>query len=554
MSDFSKLQYYDLRLEKQAGRLPEFFGRQKELQRLTRIAARQQQNNAAVVGPGGIGKTALLRAWAGGIAGLAPFQKQPLVELSPASLQAAGSASAPLGKYKDALGTINNGIIIIDDFGRLAQNQPGALHIFTQLLQPLLEQPATKLILGLETKDWEWCLVQAPNFFRSFDALILEPQPEAELKQIIKSLAAELTGKTGLKISARAIEQILKYCAQFPSLGQLPRSAGQLMDEVLAAIKTNPVAGTELEAETINAIVAEKTGIPVASLAQSQRQKLKNLLPSLEAGVIGQSGALKKITSVIQRAQLGLKNQSRPLGSFLLLGPSGVGKTETAKVLARQMFGKPSAFLRIDMSEFSEPHTVARLIGSPPGYVGSSEGGQLTNHLKNTPHSLILLDEIEKAHPKIFDIFLQLLDDGRLTSGQGDTMDATHAIFMATSNLAVDDIIKHAENHIDISGPLFLREVIMPILRGSFRAEFLNRFDGILIYNPLSVDALTDIALLEIQKIERRVEEHKIKFSITREILEQKVRTLADPRFGARPVKRFVEELCENLIAQQLLK
>lgn len=510
MSDFSRLQYYDLRLENQAGRLPEFFGRQKELQRLTRIAARQQQNNAAVVGPSGIGKTALLRAWAGSVTGSPAFQNQPIVELSPASLQAAGSAAATLGKYKDALSAIKSGVIIIDNFGRLVQNQPGALHNFIQLLQPLLEQPATKLILGLETKDWEWCLAQAPNFFRNFDALFLEPQPEDELKQIVRYLAAELTGKTGLKVSARAIEQILKYCAQFPSLGQLPRSAAQLMDEVLAAVKTNAAPGAELEAETINAIVAEKTGIPAADLSQTQREKLKNLLPNLEREVLGQNQALTAITSVIQRAQLGLKNQNRPLGSFLLLGPSGVGKTETAKVLGRQVFGKPSAFLRIDMSEFMEPHTVARLIGSPPGYVGSSEGGQLTNHLKNIPHSLILLDEIEKANAKIFDIFLQVLDDGRLTSGQGETMDATHTIIMATSNLGIEEIISHYNNGGDVSNPEFTQKKLMPILRQQFRTEFLNRFDAILIYNPLSVDALTDIALLEIKKIEQRVKEHDL--------------------------------------------
>jgi ATP-dependent Clp protease ATP-binding subunit ClpA len=554
MSDFYKIPYYDLRLEKQTGRLPEFFGRQKELERLTRVAARQRQNNAAVVGPGGIGKTAFLRAWAGSLVNMAAFKKQPIVELPLNGLQAAGAAGAPLAKYKDALGTIGNGVIIIDNFGQLVQNQPQALHNFTQLLQPLLEHANTKIILSLETGDWEWCRSQAPNFFRNFDPLVLEQQPEAELKQIVKALASQISKKAGLEIKTRAIEQILNYCAQFPSLGQLPQSAALLLDEVLAAVMTKPGAIRELDADIINAIVSEKTGVPAASLTQSQRDKLKNLLPNLETAVIGQTRALKNITSVIQRAGLGLKNQSRPLGSFLLLGPSGVGKTETAKTLAQQIFGKPSAFLRIDMSEFAEPHTVARLIGSPPGYVGSNEGGQLTNHLKNHPHSLILLDEIEKAHAKIYDIFLQVLDDGRLTSGQGETVDATHTIFMATSNLCVDEIISHYQAGGNIHDPLFLKNNIVPVLSKYFRMEFLNRFDGILVYNPLSFEALTDIAMLEIKKIEARVAEHNIKFSITREVLEQKVKTLADPRFGARPVKRFVEELCENLLAEQLLK
>ncbi len=285
------------------------------------------------------------------------------------------------------------------------QNQPQALHNWNAILQPLLEKPGSKIIISLETKEWEWCLAQAPNFCRYFDILTLEQQPNDELIKIISTLALRLSKKTGIQIPKQAQDQILKYCSQFPSLGQLPRSASELLDEALAAMQTKPQADNQLDSSTINYIVAEKTGVPVTNLTQSQKEKLKNLLPSLQQSVIGQDPALKTITSVIQRAQLGLKNQHRPLGSFLLLGPSGVGKTETAKVLAEQLFGKPSAFLRIDMSEFAEAHTVARLIGSPPGYIGSDAGGQLTNHLKHNPHSLILLDEIEKANTKIFDIF-----------------------------------------------------------------------------------------------------------------------------------------------------
>ncbi len=259
------------------------------------------------------------------------------------------------------------------------------------------------------------------------------------------------------------------------------------------------------------------------------------------------------IGSVSQRANLGVRSTSRPLASFLALGPSGVGKTETAKLLARHLFGKPENFLRIDMSEFGEAHTVQRLIGAPPGYAGFDSGGQLTNHLKQSPYSLLLLDEIEKAHPKIFDIFLQVLDDGRITSGQGQVFDATQTVVMATSNIGVESIVTGIGQGRDIHDPDFLKTEVMPQLAKQFRLEFLNRFDAILLYNPLTAENLMEIALLEISAIQERTKKHGITFRIDPALLQRKITGLADPRFGARPVKRFVEEMCETLITQKLI-
>jgi ATP-dependent Clp protease ATP-binding subunit ClpB len=280
---------------------------------------------------------------------------------------------------------------------------------------------------------------------------------------------------------------------------------------------------------------------------------LRDLEKNLNQAVRGQAPAMQTITSIIRRAKLGLKNPNRPLGSFLLLGPSGVGKTETAKAVAHHIFGKSERFLRIDMSEFGEAHTVQRLIGAPPGYVGFDVGGEITNTIKQNPYSLLLLDEIEKAHPKIFDIFLQVLDDGRLTSGQGETISFANSIVMATSNIGINEIVAAHEAGEDVSSPAFVRQTLLPLLSQSFRTEFLNRFDAIIAYEPLSEHALLAIAKQEIKKIEQRMSKHDIQFAIKTDVLLERIREHIDPRLGARPIKRFVEDTCETLIANQLL-
>jgi ATP-dependent Clp protease ATP-binding subunit ClpA len=237
----------------------------------------------------------------------------------------------------------------------------------------------------------------------------------------------------------------------------------------------------------------------------------------------------------------------------LFLGTSGVGKTELAKSLAKIVYGSERSFTRIDMSEFGESHTVQRLVGAPPGYVGYESGGQLTNSVQDKPYSLILLDEIEKAHAKVFDIFLQVFDDGRLTDGRGQTSNFTNSIIIATSNLGIGEILKGSRDGIDLNSPEFISNNLMPALLKSFRPEFLNRFDAIIVFNPLSADNLLQIAKLEISKIEERVAEHGVKFNIDDNILREKIIELSNPMLGARPIKRFIEQTCEQLIAMKIM-
>jgi ATP-dependent Clp protease ATP-binding subunit ClpB len=222
-------------------------------------------------------------------------------------------------------------------------------------------------------------------------------------------------------------------------------------------------------------------------------------------------------------------------------------------LVAEHLFGRSESFTRIDMSEFQQDHTVQRLIGAPAGYLGYEEGGALTNALRREPHSLILLDEIEKAHPKVFDIFLQVLDDGRLTSGQNETVDVRNAVIMATSNAGVDRILAALEEGGDTSSDVFIQERIIPILAETFRMEFINRFDSILVFNPLTLPALMRIAELEVRKTEKRLARHKVRFDIDLKQIEERIRAIVDPRLGARPVKRFIEDTCETLLAESLL-
>ena len=243
---------------------------------------------------------------------------------------------------------------------------------------------------------------------------------------------------------------------RFPALGHLPAAGIAILDESLALAQVKN--SQNISEEDILRVVSDKTGVPLQQLKISDKELLNNLETELNTKIIGQRQALTQITSAIKRARLGLKNPNRPLGSFLCLGPSGVGKTETAKLVAEKVFGKKESFVRIDMSEFAEAHTVARLIGSPAGYVGFDAGGGLTNAIKQQPFSLVLLDEIEKAHSKIFDVFLQILDDGRLTSGQGETIDFTQTIIMATSNLGVSEIINGFNGQEDMNDDAFLQE------------------------------------------------------------------------------------------------
>ena len=551
MSDFKRIPYYNLRAEAARGTLPRLVGRREELLRVARILGRRINNNCLVVGPRGGGKTALLYGLIRRMARDPRYGARPLVQFDAAHLYEIEGAQGTL-QYEKALATLPSGtLLVIDDLGRFLHNNHTLVQRIASLYGALLKRPDVQVLATLERREYEWLLEAAPAFTGLFEAVQLKAQSGAEYAEVLTHSLARLNREYKIVVPSKVLRSIVEYVERFPALGQMPRAATLILDECLACAAVE--GKKQLGAEIVATVVAGKTGVPLSSLRHNEIASLKALEADLNARVVSQAQGIAKIASTITRAKLGMRNPGKPLGSFLILGPSGVGKTETAKLVAEKVFGRPESFTRFDMSEFGQEYTVQRLIGAPPGYVGYEGGGALTNALKSDPHSLVLLDEVEKAHPKVFDIFLQVLDDGRLTSGKNETVDARHAIFMATSNIAVTEIVEGARTGEDIHGKQFMDEKLLPALMEYFRPEFLNRFDAILVFNPLTMADLVRIAELEIKKVEQRLAHHNVRFAVDPEVLRRKIETIADPRFGARPVKRFIEEICENMLAKSLL-
>ncbi len=549
MADFKKIGYYNLQIEALAGKLPVLVGRVEEVGRLTRIINRRINNNVLLVGPGGIGKTTLVYGWVNKMARDVINDRLQYIQFDADHLHAldAGGGDA---HYKEACSTLPSCVLFIDDFGKTTYNNPSLMTQVNRIYEALLKKSDVRLVLTLQPHEHAWLVREYPQFVQVFETIHLKAQTTIEYVQILRRAVPRLNDHQVL-VPTSVLSELVEYVERFPVLGQLPRAAISILDESLAS--TVSQRKTELTGAIVQSVISGKTGIPTTQLKVDELENLKNLEEILTRRVVGQTPAIKKIAASLQRAKLGMRNPNKPLGSFLMLGPSGVGKTETAKLVAETMFGRSEAFIRFDMSEFGQDHTVQRLIGAPAGYIGHEGGGALTNALKREPYSLILLDEIEKAHPKVFDIFLQVLDDGRLTSGQNETVDARNSIIMATSNVGVAEILKGLEEGADVSSADFLQTRVMPALSELFRLEFLNRFDSILIFNPLSVDTLVAIAQLEIKKIEKRLAKHRVEFRLDPAVLKKRIESMIDPRFGARPIKRFIEETCESLLVKSLL-
>jgi ATP-dependent Clp protease ATP-binding subunit ClpB len=310
--------------------------------------------------------------------------------------------------------------------------------------------------------------------------------------------------------------------------GELPALEHELAEREGSDFE--PMVKEEVDEDDIAAVVARWTGVPVSRLLEGETEKLIHMEKRLHQRVVGQDEAVEAVANALRRARTGLQDPNRPIGSFIFLGPTGVGKTELARALAEFMFDDERAMVRIDMSEYQERHTVSRLVGAPPGYVGYDEGGQLTEAVRRRPYSVILLDEIEKAHMEVFDVLLQILDDGRLTDGQGRTVDFRNTVVIMTSNLRSEDE-----------------------LRATFRPEFLNRIDEIVVFKPLTREQLAEIVELQLRRLEQRLAERGIRIELTDAAKEHLAEAGWDPTYGARPLKRALQRLVENPLAMRLL-
>ena len=335
--------------------------------------------------------------------------------------------------------------------------------------------------------------------------------------------------------------------------GKLPQLQQELEKEEQASeTKDNTLLRDRVTDEEIAKIVSRWTGIPVSKLVESERSKLLNLESILHNRVIGQDEAVHKVSDAILRSRAGIKDPNRPVGSFLFLGPTGVGKTELAKALTAALFDDEKSLIRIDMSEYMEKYSVSRLIGAPPGYVGYDEGGQLPEAVRRKPYSVVLFDEVEKAHPDVFNVLLQVLDDGRITDSHGKTVDFKNTIIILTSNLGSDIILDGINDKGEISEDA--RSKVSELLKHSFRPEFLNRLDEIIFYRPLTKDNIGRIVELKVKEISERLKEQRINVKVTDAATEQIIEQSFDPVYGARPIKRFIQSNIETLIARKMIE
>ena len=324
--------------------------------------------------------------------------------------------------------------------------------------------------------------------------------------------------------------------------GTIPKLEREL--EELEKKNKSDILSDTVDEESIAAIISKWTNIPISKLVGGEREKLLHLEENMKKRVKGQDSAIHLVTQAIIRARAGIKDPNRPIGSFIFLGPTGVGKTEVARTLAYELFDDERHMIRIDMSEYMESHSVARLIGAPPGYVGYDEGGQLTEAVRRNPYSIILFDEIEKAHRDIFNVLLQILDDGRITDGQGRTVDFKNTIIIMTSNLGSEYILENTSNS---------HELVMNELKSTFKPEFINRIDEIIIFNSLSKDVISNILDKIIKDIEYRLKDKNLHLNITNTAKEYIINSSYDEKYGARPIKRFVQKNIETLIASSII-
>lgn len=390
--------------------------------------------------------------------------------------------------------------------------------------------------------------------------LMLQWKTEKDLITNIRKHSAEIEKlKSEAEIAERRMEldrvAEIRY-GRIPELEKKIKSEKKKLDNIQSK---NPILKEEVTEEDIAKVVARWTGIPVSKMLEDELQKLARLEDELSKRVVGQGEAIKSVANAIRRSRAGLSEQNRPIGSFMFLGPTGVGKTELAKALARFLFNDESSLLRVDMSEYMESHSVSKIIGSPPGYVGHEEGGQLTEKVRRKPYSVILFDEIEKAHPQVFNIMLQILDEGHLTDAKGRKVDFKNTVIIMTSNIGSDIIYRSAlgfrgEEEKEVMIEDEMKEKVLASLRESFRPEFLNRLDEIIIFHPISKKMLRQIIDLQLNEVQRRLDEKNIKIKLTAAAKDYISQKGYDPVYGARPLKRLIQNEIMDELAMSIIE
>jgi len=603
----------DLTQAAREGKLDPVIGRADEIEQTIEILSRRTKNNPALIGDPGVGKTAIVE----GIAQRIVNDEVPetltgrrVVQLDLAGMVAGtkyrGEFEERLKKVIDEITENSESIILfVDELHTLvgAGAAEGAMDA-GNMLKPALARGELHVIGATTLDEYRKDVEGDPALERRFQPVLVREPTVDETIEILHGLKDRYEAFHRVRISDEAIVAAAELSDRYIRDRFLPDKAIDLIDQASARVRLRTRTkddetrsleddlrrlarerdqatanedydragelkdriesrrgelderrkgrqrAPEVTAEDIADIVSRATGIPVSQLTTEERQRLLSLEEELHARIVGQDEAVTAIAEAVRRSRAGLGDPNRPMGSFLFLGPTGVGKTELARALAEALFGAEDLMVRFDMSEFQERHTVSRLVGAPPGYVGYEEAGQLTEQVRRRPYSVLLFDEIEKAHPDVFNILLQILDDGRLTDAKGRTVDFKNSVVIMTSNLGAHLIQDAARTETDYDE---LKEQLMDVLRQSFRPEFINRIDEIIVFRALSDEQLVEITGLLLDRLARRLRAQRIEVDFTDDAVRLLAREGFDPEFGARPLRRTIQRLVENELSRMVL-
>ena len=558
----------DLTEAARRGKLDPVFGREAELMRIREILCRRSKNNPLLLGDPGVGKTALAEGLAQSLLeGDVPdrlYDKRILsldIGAVVAGTKYRGDFEERMRNLLEEVSGAGDVILFIDEMHMLvgAGAAEGAIDA-SNILKPLLSRGLVQVIGATTREEYRRYLLRDAALSRRFQPVPLrEPTPE-EAVRILAGLRPRYESHHRLTISQGAVEAAVKLSSRYVCDRFLPDKAIDLMDEAAARVALSsagqlPEALPSVEAADVAAVAAEWTGIPVAAMTEEEGSRLRSLEETLKRRVIGQDAAVAAVAAAVRRGRAGLKEPDRPIGSFLFAGPTGVGKTELCRALAEALFGSEKDLIRLDMSEYSEKFTASRLIGAPPGYVGSDEGGLLTELIRRKPYSVVLFDELEKAHTEVLDLLLQILEDGRLTDAHGRAADFRNAVIVMTTNAGSSSVTEH-RSPLGFFPPGAVPDREEPVrreLRQVFRSELLNRVDEIQVFRPLEQEALVSIARKLIDGLKGRLACLDIALETEEGVPEALAREGFDPVFGARPLRRCLRKELEDPLTDRIL-
>jgi len=536
------------------GELDPVIGREEEIRRMEQILSRRRKNNPVLIGEPGVGKTAVVEGLAQRIVADDVPDSLKGKEIIALDIAAMVAGSKFRGEFEDRLKAVikeieasaGKMIVFIDEIHVIvgAGAAEGAIDASNMLKEPL-SRGKVQLIGATTLNEYREHIEKDSALERRFQRVYVGEPSIDETVEILRGLREKLEEHHRVKITADAIEAAAKLSERYISDRFLPDKAIDLLDEAASRIRVEG-SGEEVTGEQIAGIVSQWTGIPAERMLTEERTRLANMEDLLHERIIDQEEGVHAIAEAVRRSRAGLSDPRKPIGTFLFLGPTGVGKTELAKSLAAFLFGSDNALLRIDMSEYMERHTTARLIGSPPGYVGYEEGGQLTEAVRRRPYQVVLFDEVEKAHPQVMNLLLQLLDEGRLTDGHGRTVDFRHTIIIMTSNVGSEYFSEELSEK-DV------RAKIEEELKHIFRPEFLNRIDETIIFHQLSEEAVAKIVDLKVTLLKKRLAEQGITLTLTDEAKKVLAKKGYDRNYGARPLERALKRMVENPLAMKIV-